>query len=75
MKEELQKFRQSFEMLLEHSKERDIKVDAMIEKVEEMYKVFNNGTFLVSVIKWFFGLLLAIGGGYLMFKQILYGQG
>lgn len=74
MKEELQKFRQSFEMLLEHSKERDIKVDAMVEKVEEMYKVFNNGTFLVSVIKWFFGLLLAVGGGYMMFKQILYGQ-
>lgn len=74
IKEELQKFRQSFEMLLEHSRERDIKVDAMVGKVEEMYKVFNNGTFLVSVIKWFFGLLLAVGGGYLMFKQILYGQ-
>lgn len=74
MKEELEKFRQSFEMLLEHSKERDIKVDAMVEKVEEMYKVFNNGTFLVSVIKWGFGLLLAVGGAYLMFKQILYGQ-
>jgi len=74
MKEELQKFRESFEMLLEHSRERDIKVDAMVEKVEEMYKVFNNGTFLVSVVKWFFGLLLAVGGGYLMFKSILYGQ-
>lgn len=74
MKEELEKFRASFEMLLEHSRERDIKVDAMVEKVEEMYKVFNNGTFLVSVIKWGFGLVLAVGGGYLMFKQILHGQ-
>jgi len=74
MKEELQKLRQSFEMLLEHSRDRDQKVDAMVEKVEEMYKVFNNGTFLVSVIKWGFGLLLAVGGGYLMFKQILHGQ-
>lgn len=74
VKEELEKFRASFEMLLEHSKERDIKVDAMVCKVEEMYKVFNNGTFLVSVVKWFFGLVLAIGGGYLMFKQILNGQ-
>lgn len=74
VKEELEKFRASFEMLLQHSKERDIKVDEMVEKVEEMYKVFNNGTFLVSVVKWFFGLVLAIGGGYLMFKQILNGQ-
>lgn len=74
MKEELEKFRQSFKMLLEHSRERDIKVDAMVEKVEEMYKVFNNGTFLVTVIKWGFGLLLAAGGGYMMFKNIFYGQ-
>jgi len=74
MKEELQKLRQSFEMLLEHSRDRDQKVDAMVEKVEEMYKVFNNGTFLVSVIKWGFGLLLAVGGGYIMFKDIIHGQ-
>lgn len=74
MKEELRRFRESFEMLLEHSKERDVKVDEMVEKVEEMYKVFNNGTFLVGVVKWGFGLLLAVGGGYLMFKQILHGQ-
>lgn len=74
MKEELEKFRAAFEMLLQHSRERDIKVDEMVEKVEEMYKVFNNGTFLVSVIKWGFGLLLAVGGGYLMFKQIIHGQ-
>jgi hypothetical protein len=74
MKEELEKFRAAFEMLLEHSKERDVKVDAMVAKVDEMYKVFNNGTFLVSVVKWGFGLVLAVGGGYLMFKQILHGQ-
>lgn len=60
--------------LLQHSAERDVKVDAMVAKVDEMYKVFNNGTFLVSVIKWGFGLVLAVGGGYLMFKQILHGQ-
>lgn len=81
MKEELEKFRAAFEMLLDHSRERDVKVDAIVEKidaivakVDEMYKVFNNGTFLVSVIKWGFGLLLAVGGGYLMFKQIIHGQ-
>lgn len=74
MKRELERFAQSFELLLEHSKERDVKVDEMVARVDEMYKVFNNGTFLVSVVKWFFGLLLAVGGGYLMFKQILHGQ-
>lgn len=74
MKEELRRFRESFEMLLEHSRERDVKVDQMVAKVDEMYKVFNNGTFLVSVVKWFFGLLLALGGGYIMFKDIIHGQ-
>lgn len=74
MKRELERLAQSFEMLLEHSKERDIKVDEMVARVDEMYKVFNNGTFLVSVVKWFFGLLLALGGGYIMFKDILHGQ-
>jgi hypothetical protein len=74
MKEELERFRTSFEMLLEHSRDRDIKVDQMVARVDEMYKVFNNGTFLVTVVKWFFGLLLAAGGAYLMFKNIFYGQ-
>jgi len=74
MKSELERFSKSFELLLDHSRDRDIKVDAMIEKVDEMYKVFNNGTFLVSVIKWGFGLLLALGGGYMMFKNIVHGQ-
>ncbi len=74
MKEELEKFRASFEMLLEHSRERDIKVDAMVAKVDEMYKVFNNGSFLVKVIQWGFGLLLALGGAYLMIKSIIHGQ-
>lgn len=74
MKRELERFAQSFELLLEHSKERDVKVDEMVARVDEMYKVFNNGTFLVGVVKWGFGLLLAVGGGYLMFKQILHGQ-
>ena len=81
MKRELERFAQSFEMLLEHSKERDHKVDAMVEKVdemytkvEEMYKVFNNGSFLVKVTQWGFGLLLALGGAYLMIKSIIHGQ-
>ena len=55
-----------------HSLERDKKVDEMVAKVEEMYKVFNNGSFLISVVKWSFGLTLAIGGAYLMIKEILY---
>ncbi len=54
-----------------HSMERDKKVDEMMAKVEEMYKVFNNGSFLVSVVKWGFGTVLAVGGAYLMFKQII----
>lgn len=81
MKEELERFRASFEMLLQHSRERDVKVDAIVEKidaivakVDEMYKVFNNGSFLVKVIQWGFGLLLALGGAYLMIKSIIHGQ-
>lgn len=74
MKEELERFRASFEMLLQHSKERDIKVDEMVARVDEMYKVFNNGSFLVSVVKWGFGITLALGGAYLMIKQIINGQ-
>lgn len=74
MKEELEKFRASFEMLLEHSRERDIKVDEMVARVDEMYRVFNNGSFLVTIVKWGFGVMLALGGAYLMFKQIINGQ-
>lgn len=55
-----------------HSIERDKKVDEMMSKVEEMYKVFNNGSFLVRVVQWGFGLTLAIGGAYIMFKQIFF---
>ena len=57
-----------------HSMERDKKVDEMYTKVEEMYKVFNNGSFLVKVTQWGFGLLLALGGAYLMIKSIIHGQ-
>jgi hypothetical protein len=53
---------------------RDKKVDEMYTKVEEMYKVFNNGSFLVKVTQWGFGLLLALGGAYLMIKSIINGQ-
>ncbi len=55
-----------------HSMERDKKVDEMVAKVEEMYKVFNNGSFLVSVIKWGFGTILGLGGAYLMFKEVVH---
>ena len=53
---------------------RDKKVDEIHTKVEEMYKVFNNGSFLVKVTQWGFGLLLALGGAYLMIKSIIHGQ-
>lgn len=57
-----------------HSKERAEKIDAMMNRVDEMYKIYNNGTFLISIAKWGFGTVLALGGGYLMFKQIINGQ-
>ena len=53
--------------LLEHSKERD-------KKVDEMYTVFTNGTFLVTVLKWLFATTLALGGAYIMFKDIIHEQ-
>lgn len=67
MQEELKRLNSILETLLVHSKERD-------EKVDEMYAVYNNGTFLVSVVKWGFGTLLAVGGAYMMIKSIFHAQ-
>ena len=67
MQEELKRLNATLEELLKHSEERD-------KKVNEMYEVFNNGRFLTSVVKWGFGLLLALGGAYLMVKSIINAQ-
>lgn len=67
MQEELKRLNATLEELLKHSEDRD-------KKVDEMYEVFNNGRFLTSVIKWGFGLLLALGGAYLMVKSIINAQ-
>ena len=65
MQEELKRLNATLEELLKHSEERD-------KKVDEMYEVFNNGRFLTSIVKWAFGITLAIGGAYIMFKQIFH---
>lgn len=67
MQEELKRLNATLEELLKHSEERD-------KKVDEMYEVFNNGRFLTTVVKWGFGLLLALGGAYLMVKSIINAQ-
>ena len=67
MQEELKRLNATLEELLKHSEERD-------KKVDEMYEVFNNGRFLTSVVKWGFGLLLALGGSYLTVKSIINAQ-
>lgn len=74
MKKELELFRVAFQKLLDHSEQRDIKVDAMVKKVDDMYEVFNNGTFLVTVTKWIFGLTIASGGFYIMIRDIIHAQ-
>lgn len=85
MKEELEKFRASFEMLLEHSRERDIKVDAMVEKinemvakVDEMYKPFTDGRTVGKAVYWFgkwaFGVFVGVLGAVMLWKQFIHGQ-
>ena len=56
------------------SLERDKKVDEMVAKVEQMYHVFNNGSFLVKLTKWGFATVIAIGGAYIMIRDILHAQ-
>lgn len=63
MKVELEKFRLAFQELLDHSKERDIKVD-------EMYQLYKSGGMVITILKWVFTLVMALGGAYLLLKQI-----
>lgn len=85
MKEELEKFRNAFEMLLEHSRERDIKVDemvvkieAIVDKVDEMYKPFTDGRTVGKAVyyfgKWAFGVFVGMLGAVMLWKQFIYGQ-
>ena len=74
MKKELELFRLSFQKLLDHSEQRDKKVDEMVKKVDDMYEIFQNGGFVVSLIKWGFGILIALGAFYLMVKDIIHAQ-
>lgn len=54
----------ALERLIEHSKERDIKVD-------EMYHFFSGGKVVSRMAKFTGTLIVALGGAYLMFKSIL----
>lgn len=85
MKEELEKFRAAFEMLLEHLRERDIKVDIMVEridemvaKVDEMYKPFTDGRTVGKAVYWFgkwaFGVFVGVLGAVMLWKQFIHGQ-
>lgn len=53
----------ALEKLEEHSKCRDAKID-------EMYTFFNDGRIATKFAKWSFGLLITLGGAFLMIKQI-----
>ena len=63
MQEELKKLNETLETLLKHSEERDIKVD-------EMYQLYKSGGMVITILKWVFTLVMALGGGYLLLKQI-----
>jgi len=63
MQEELKKLNDTLETLLRHSEERDIKVD-------EMYQLYKSGGMVITILKWTFTLIMALGGGYLLLKQI-----
>lgn len=63
MQEELKKMNDTLETLLRHSEERDIKVD-------EMYQLYKSGDMVITILKWTFTLIMALGGGYLLLKQI-----
>ena len=54
----------ALERLIEHSKERD-------ERVDEMYEFFSGGHVVTRVAKFTGTFIMAIGGAYLMFKSIL----
>lgn len=63
MQEELKKLNDTLETLLRHSEERDIKVD-------EMYQLYKSGGMVITILKWTFTLIMALGGAYLLLKQI-----
>lgn len=63
MQEELKKLNDTLETLLRHSEERDIKVD-------EMYQLYKSGGMVITILKWTFTLIMALGGGYILLKQI-----
>lgn len=63
MQEELKKLNDTLESLLRHSEERDIKVD-------EMYQLYKSGGMVITILKWTFTLIMALGGAYLLLKQI-----
>lgn len=54
----------ALEKLIEHSKERDAKVD-------EMYEFFSGGQVITRVAKFSGTFIVACGGAYLMFKSIM----
>lgn len=85
MKEELEKFRASFELLLEHSKELNVKVhemvakiDVIVIKVDEMYKPFTDGRTVGKAVYWFgkwaFGVFVGVLGAVMLWKQFIHGQ-
>lgn len=63
MQEELKKLNETLETLLKHSEERAIKVD-------EMYQLYKSGGMVITILKWTFTLIMALGGAYLLLKQI-----
>lgn len=81
LRETLEKQAECMQMLLEHSKERDTKMEDVVKQIneiaqrnDEMYKPFKDSVLVAKWvsfgIKWLFGTMLAIGGAYIMLKQI-----
>lgn len=70
-KEEINDMRHSIEKLALCIEEMKKNSDINHQKVDEMFTLYKNGSFLITVLKWVFATILAIGGAYLMFKQII----
>ena len=70
--------RESMNQLLDHSKQRDLKVDEMYEQNKEMFSMYKNANTvaraIIWLIKWSFTITLAIAGAYVLFKKILLGM-
>lgn len=54
----------ALERLIQYNSERDVKVD-------EMYALFNDGKTATKITKWVFTFIMATGGAFLLFKNIL----